>query len=259
MKIHQCLTKYYSSICLLAKNENDYINEWLEWHLNKLKFDHVYIYDNESSIPIEMSIDDKYKNKITFLTWDRRDYKFIMQNECYKHFLNNFSTENTWTAFIDADEFIRLVDCDEDNINDFLLNYEDANALYIEWTMYNANGQYMKTEGLVRDRFKNTIYYPHDAYSGKCIIKPSEYNYMGPHYPFKCKTISKMVDSNKKLMKITNNNINVPKDKIVVDHYFTKSYEEWCEKLGRGSCNTLKRKLDEFFKLNPDMNPKEVK
>ena len=52
--------KYYTSICLLAKEENDYINEWLDWHLNKLKFDHVYIYDNESDIPIIDSVDKIY-------------------------------------------------------------------------------------------------------------------------------------------------------------------------------------------------------
>lgn len=37
----------YSSICLLAKDENEYINEWLNWHINVCKFDHIYIYDNE--------------------------------------------------------------------------------------------------------------------------------------------------------------------------------------------------------------------
>ena len=32
-------------ICAIAKNENDYINDWVNWHLN-LGFDRIYLYDN---------------------------------------------------------------------------------------------------------------------------------------------------------------------------------------------------------------------
>lgn len=49
----------YSSICLLAKDENEYINEWLNWHINVCKFDHIYIYDNESKIPL-INLINKY-------------------------------------------------------------------------------------------------------------------------------------------------------------------------------------------------------
>jgi hypothetical protein len=51
--------KYYISACLLAKNENDYINEWLQWHIN-LGVEHFYIYDNESSTPLVNSINSNY-------------------------------------------------------------------------------------------------------------------------------------------------------------------------------------------------------
>ena len=58
---------YFWSICLLTKNDNEYINEWLDWHLNKIKFEHVYMYDNESTIPIKESINQEYLKYITFI------------------------------------------------------------------------------------------------------------------------------------------------------------------------------------------------
>ena len=33
------------AICAIAKNENNYINDWVNWHIN-IGFDHIYLYDN---------------------------------------------------------------------------------------------------------------------------------------------------------------------------------------------------------------------
>lgn len=247
--------KHYSSICLLAKNENDYINEWLEWHINKLKFDHIYIYDNESDIPLEESIEDKYKDYITFTKWTKDDYKSVMQNDCYLHFLNNYGKENMWTAFIDADEFIRLIE--DDDINSFLSNYEDCNGIFVEWLMYNANGQYKKTDGLVRDRFTTYSEYKHFRFNGKSIIKPDKFDMMFAHYPVSNSNGCDIVYSNKKQIDKRKND--APLDKIVIDHYFTKSYEEWCEKIARGSCNISNRNINEFFYFNYNMKKQSNK
>ena len=75
--------KYYNStICLLAKNENDYINEWLSWHLN-INFDHIYIYDNDSDISIRESIKHEYLDYCTIIDWGNDKYKHDMQIEAY--------------------------------------------------------------------------------------------------------------------------------------------------------------------------------
>ena len=43
-------------------------------------------------------------------------------------------------------------------------------------------------------------------------------------------------------------------DYICVNHYYTKSYEEWLNKLRRGTAHsTFQRKYSEFFYINPDM------
>ena len=65
--------KYYISICLLAKNENNYINEWLKWHID-LGVEHFYIYDNDSDIPL---INNIYKDYFSLPTYKGKKYGFI--------------------------------------------------------------------------------------------------------------------------------------------------------------------------------------
>jgi hypothetical protein len=99
--------KYYISICLLAKNENDYINEWLEWHLN-LGVEHFYIYDNDSTIPLINSINKDFLQYCTII--DFPSPRKHTQKEAYKHCLDNYKQDNEWIAFIDGDEFINVIE-----------------------------------------------------------------------------------------------------------------------------------------------------
>jgi len=54
------MNKYYASICIMVKDEEYYIQEWLEYH-RLIGFEHFYIYDNNSEIPVESYIKDKDK------------------------------------------------------------------------------------------------------------------------------------------------------------------------------------------------------
>jgi hypothetical protein len=59
LKLHM-QPQFNTSICLIIKDENEYINEWLDWHI-KIGFEHFYIYDNGSKITIESSVKEEYK------------------------------------------------------------------------------------------------------------------------------------------------------------------------------------------------------
>ena len=83
---------------------------------------------------------------------------------------------------------------------------------------------------------------------------------MGCHFPSGVLKNYNIVDSNFKRMlnplsEFSKNNI------IFVDHYFTRSYEEWQEKVKRGNPESKLpcEKYDEFFLYNPDMEEKECK
>lgn len=126
---------YNTAICLLIKDENEYINEWLDWHIVK-GFQHFFIYDNGSKVPIQESVFEKYRPLCTFI--DYSSGYMCLQADCYADCLQHYGSSTKWLAFIDTDEFIRTLD--GSNINEFLHSYEQFDGLFIKWIMYNANG-----------------------------------------------------------------------------------------------------------------------
>ena len=239
---------FNAAICLLIKDENDYINEWLEWHI-KVGFNHFYIYDNGSRIPIKESVNEQYNQYCTYIDFSGEHIN--TQLECYADALEKYRDCVKWLAFIDTDEFIRPIN--GENINDFLSNYENHDGLYVRWIVYNANGLYKKDSRPQRERFTTVSpHIPHKPF-GKSIIRPSKITCMGTHFPTGILGRYDMVDSHGRYMKTACSEFS-PDDKIVIDHYFTRSYEEWLEKAQRGSCDPrCDRKYDEFYLFNPEM------
>lgn len=241
--------KYNTSVCLLIKDENDYINEWLKWHIS-IGFDHFFIYDNRSKVPIEETVDTMYRSYCTFIDYSS-GYN-CLQVDCYNHALKNFGSETKWMAFIDTDEFIRVTD--GQNINEFLRDYETHDGLYVRWILYNANGLRHKDTRPQRERFTQQVPYERQLPCGKSIIQPAKVKTMGTHFP--CGTMGQydMVDSDGNYLRVGGIRKFSPNDKIVIDHYFTRSLEEWHEKAARGSCDPrVYRNYDEFYLYNPDM------
>ena len=75
------------AICAIAKNENDYINEWCKYHLN-LGFDEIYIFDNNK---------DMIKDNKSFTTQYRCYHDLKAQKVIkvyYKDFEKFFHREN---------------------------------------------------------------------------------------------------------------------------------------------------------------------
>lgn len=242
------LPLFNTAICLLIKDENDYINEWLDWHVS-IGFEHFYIYDNGSRIPIESSVKERYKSYCSFIDFSG-EHKNI-QLECYADAIDKYGDNVKWLAFIDTDEFIRPLN--GENINVFLSNYENHDGLYVRWIIYDANGLYKKDSRPQRERFTRISTRTPNKPFGKSIIRPEKVRCMGPHFPTGIIGRFDMVDSNGRWMKTACSEFS-PDDKIVIDHYFTRSYEEWLEKAQRGSCDSnCPRKYDEFYLFNPDM------
>lgn len=237
-----------ASICLLIKDENEYINEWLEWHIN-IGFEHFFIYDNGSKTPIEKSVLEQYLPYCTFIDYST-GYRSL-QVDCYNHALRHYGHLTKWLAFIDTDEFIRTID--GSNINDFLKDYDDVDGLYIRWIMYNANGLLRKDSRPQRERFTQVSTYNKWRPCGKSLIRPDKVRIMGTHFPAGVIGKCKIVDGCRN-PKRTGMEPFFGEDKIVIDHYFTRSLEEWKEKAIRGSCDPrVNRKYDEFYLYNPDL------
>lgn len=231
--------KYYVAAVLLIKNENKYLEEWLDWHIEQ-GFEHIYIYDNGKRERVEEIVNTHPdKEKITVIDWSG-EYANI-QEDAYNHFLSNYRKEVKWVLFIDSDEFFRIEA--EKSLKEMLEDLEDYTEIYGYMEEYNANGAVECTEGLVRERFteKTDV---HEGIYHKNFVQANRIDSMIRHYAYY---------DPKKHLEYSNENQN--RDLFVIEHYYTKSWEEWQEKiLERGTCDpTYKRKLKEFFEYNPDM------
>lgn len=233
---------YYSSVVLLIKDENKYLKEWIDCY-NHLGFDHVFIYDNgtkEDVNDIIQLFDDDVINKITMIPW--KDKYNNIQQDAYNHFLKNDGKQCRWCLFADSDEFLRFTN-GTINVNEFLKDYENYTEVWGYMEEYNANGQEFYTSQPVRKRFTQK-FDTYEKFYWKNFIQVNRIDCFQRHYAY--------YDASKgRCYKNENNN----KDIFVIEHYYTKSWEEWKEKIiTRGACDPkYKRKLNEFFKYNPEM------
>ena len=235
------------SICLIIKDEGEYLPEWLDWHIAQ-GIEHFYIYDNGSVPPVEQFIPERYRSFCTVYYAPE-----MTQMDAYNHCLAGHRTETNWIAFIDTDEFIRVLD--HRPVQELLHDIPDeADAIALPWVVYGADGQIHKSDAPVRERFRTIVNtYPRYLPSAKCIVRTQRVYDMSAHWPVSHGRLLYVVNARGK-------HIRGPVDPAlytdvaVIDHYFTRSLEEWKEKINRGSCDPLsQRKFDMFYIINPDM------
>lgn len=236
----KCL--YYSAVVLLIKEENRYLEEWIDWHL-ALGFDHIYIYDNgirERVEEVTGGYEKEKKKKITVIDWSgHHDH---IQQDAYNHFLENFKEKVRWGLFIDSDEFLRFTS-DVSDVNTFLKEYEDYTEIWGYEVEYDANGQEAYEEKPVRERFTRQTDVREGFYY-KNFIQVNRIDSFLMHYAY-------YDEAKHLLLKSEQSN----RELFVIDHYYTKSWEEWQKKIKErgGADPNYQKALREFFVYNPDM------
>ena len=90
------------AMCLTKFLNEDGLIEWIEHHLN-LGFDHLHIFNNESSYPCE-EICKKYKDNVSYelIKGSPRHYKI------FNNYINSEHCKSEWVIPIDDDEYLEL-------------------------------------------------------------------------------------------------------------------------------------------------------
>lgn len=164
------------AICCCAKYEDDYIIEWITYHLN-LGFDYIYINDNNDDSKIlpsilEQKLPKELLNKIDINHVPGRVY----QMQRYEDFYCN--QDFKWVALIDCDEFITLNGFT--NIKDYINSFpEDCNTIVLHWLKYYTEDVYYNEKPITeRNKFVSTpIISEIQGYSKEILKKGFEYNF----------------------------------------------------------------------------------
>ena len=219
----------YLSIGAIFKNEKPYLKEWIEYHL-MIGVQRFYLYDNES-IDNPMEILTPYIEKGIVIY--KKIINSAMQIPVYNDIIYKVQNETKWLALIDLDEFI--VPKESKDLKNFLKEYEKFPGLGINWINFDSNGFKSKPNGLVIENYTR-VYFddnnPENLHI-KTILQPSKVETCNnPHYAF-YKNFQLAVNENFKPI-IGPFTIKNSVKKIQINHYCSKSFEEYMKKLERG-------------------------
>ena len=236
---------YGVSICAIFKNESQYLKEWIEYHL-LIGVDHFYLYNNNSEDNyIEVLADYIKKGSVTLIDWPYNQ----AQMQAYCDCIEKYKSDSNWIGFIDIDEFV--VPRKQNSIYDVMEKYKIFPAIVFYWRLFGTSGRIDRNKkGLVIEDFVccwekydevgkcfyNTAYaFDFSFKRNKCLHHYMWAKYKFIYYPpFNVERYSM---PRKYFNRLKSDDL-----EMQINHYFTKSYNEYLEKKAKG---------DVYFKINP--------
>lgn len=132
------------AMSVIVRNENRWLDYYLDYYLNCMAVDHIYVYDNRTDdreALLKLLSPYLARELVTYIPWhyrwrNRIDHKQIGQPSQQSHTLNRFGN-TTWIGFFDVDEFLRIPG---KTLPEFLEDYStietDGLSFGMRWFMY---------------------------------------------------------------------------------------------------------------------------
>lgn len=246
-----------TAVCAIIKDEHLYIKEWIEHHFN-IGFDAIHLLEDKGS-KSHIDITSQYNNVfLRSLESDlelQEDFKKMniyiksnQQDRWYFWFSEHYKDNYDWVAYIDVDEFVFF----EENysLQQLCNDYSDYPAVLLYWKMMGASGHIQKPNGNVVDAYtEETLLVPgEEGWSYKSFVNLKKYQgFTNLHTAIGA--VKTNFDYNPE-----ERYIGRCFDKAWLNHYFTKSWEEWCNRIyKRGGTINGHRTLAQFFDVNVNM------
>ena len=231
----------YLTIACIAKNEPPQDLEEFINHHRAVGVEHIYIYDNESAIPIRLT-HAKYieAGHITVIDWPGRG----KQMPAYTDALKRFGTTSRWMAWVDSDEFLNPKE-PHTSVPEVLQWYEAFAGLAVSWVLFGSGGLIQRPPGLLTELFTSATQLDHyENTHCKVIVQPARTLMAGsnPHY-----AIYKPGDNNVAVStdyQIVPNawNKNIT-DTLQLNHYFLKTRQDFEKKILKGRADVADPKI----------------
>ena len=243
------------SVVAIIKDEAHYLKEWLDYHL-AAGVDHFFLYDNGST-------DETREILKPYIEAQQVDAFYVpgevMQMPVYNDAVRKYKFATRYMAFLDCDEFIfpKTPQSIVEIVDEAFSKDERIAGLAINWQIFGSNdletADYSKG---VLERFTRRA--PSDWFEPatktslpvgnihvKTIANPRYIRYIvNPHYAYYFSG-KFAVNSNGEQVKYWGNEP-ILVDKIVVNHYLTKSKEEFQSKVERGRTGVDSQKFDPY-------------
>lgn len=236
------------AVVAIIKNEAPYLKEWLDFYLTE-GVDKVILYDNEST--------DNVFNVLNFyIKKGYVDYYRIKgamrQLDAYNMAVDKYKNRYRYMAFLDLDEYLYCTGHRElfGEIEDFFREKEKAGGLAVNWLCYGSGGHEGKPKGAVVENYlyRAETQFEHNRHV-KMVADPKRVlAFVTPHNPVCYRGYHNMTESGEVLHEPFSKKVSV--EKFRVNHYFTKSKEEYMQKMDRGKADSRKKRTMEDFEIH---------
>lgn len=215
-----------SVLICIAKDEDNYIEEWIDYN-HKIGFDEIVIYENDW----RCNINRPFLKKIPYDGLRK-------QMEVYNHFISENKSNYEWAAFFDCDEFLVLKK--HNDVNSFLDEFNNPSGIGINWQFFGANGKENRDENSNSLLKQFTIKQKDVDRHIKTILKLSSGGRMVlPHNPN-----VPIMDTNKKFF-VGPYNDKGDIEIAQLNHYHHKTLEDWMIRCNRGQSDNGPTKTPE--------------
>ena len=246
--------KHTLAICAIVKNEHDYLLEWIAYH-RVVGVDHFLIYNNSEENDDGTTRLLKRLHRagvIELVAWpDRPNWVLPSgvhvrpQIPAYYDGAERLRDRAEWVAFIDADEFI--VPMKDTDLPSTLKRYARFGGVGANWRMFGSSGHQKKQDAPVIQRFTMASSPANSVNQHvKAIVRTELIQDVGVHRPF-LKSGCFVDEQGRELRHAYGFRYPVTYDLLRINHYYTKSREEWAGKVSRGrASHPQKRSVNHF-------------
>lgn len=219
--------------CCCAKNEERYIDEWVQYYIWGLGFDKVVVYDNSTTNSLQYLI-DKYAPLVDVIFFPQKQPQLDAYNDCLKKYKDN---PTAWIAFFDVDEYLVLKK--HRTIQSFLKDYKGHPAVVINWVFFGNSGHLTYKPTPMTQRFIRR------AVAGSTLFKSivhaasvkSMHVHTGTYH-----NNAYGVDTSFQLHDGTESSVVL--HTAYLNHYYYKSLEEFKQKKSRSDVFYADKKMD---------------
>jgi hypothetical protein len=152
--------RYKLVIVTMTLNAEDYIQEWLDFHL-----EHFYIYDQQSSDSTHEKLQKYIKGGLVSLIIWPNAFGMGSQILLYAHAISSFWQDCRWMSLTDIDEF--LYPTDEETVADALQKLDAYSGIYLHWKSFGPSGHETKPAGYVIRNYTQMAKFPEVAKESK--------------------------------------------------------------------------------------------
>lgn len=239
--VHNKKVKYRPKnvdMCVIIKNESPYIVEWIKYH-ELLGIENFYIFNNDSTDNIDKVLKpfvDKGNVQLYNLPGK------VRQLDAYNIGLRLARKNGNYLLVLDADEFLFLRDESDDIteiVNQFFKRNESVGGLVFNWCIYGSSHFEEKQTGLVTQIYTHRSHFDFENNKNvKSLVDPDRtVAFTNPHFA--------TYYGNYHAFNLQGNVVEGPFSKPVnnprvrINHYFTKSKEEFLAKRSRGMADSV--------------------